>query len=107
MSLHHVYQASLWFSESFRMVYKWFGNFRSGDMSPSDAERFGRSVEVTTPEIIEKNLCYDDRKVKARETAEAVGISNDRVHNILHKHLHREKTIRKMGAAFAHTGSKA
>lgn len=39
---------------SIRTVYKWFQNFRSGHMGTSDAERSGRPVEVTTPEIIDK-----------------------------------------------------
>ena len=34
------------------MVYKWFQNFRCGHMSTSDAERSGRPVEATTPEIV-------------------------------------------------------
>uniref|UniRef100_T1HPH7 Uncharacterized protein n=1 Tax=Rhodnius prolixus TaxID=13249 RepID=T1HPH7_RHOPR len=44
----------------------------------------------------------DDRRVKVREIASAVGISNERVHNILHQHLDMTKAIRKMGAAIAH-----
>uniref|UniRef100_T1HIR4 Uncharacterized protein n=1 Tax=Rhodnius prolixus TaxID=13249 RepID=T1HIR4_RHOPR len=36
-------------------------------------------VEVTTPEIIDKihDMVMDDRRVKVREIASAVGISND------------------------------
>uniref|UniRef100_T1I351 Uncharacterized protein n=1 Tax=Rhodnius prolixus TaxID=13249 RepID=T1I351_RHOPR len=47
----------------------------------SDAERSGRPVEVTTPEIIDKihDMVMDDRRVKVREIASAVGISNVRV----------------------------
>uniref|UniRef100_T1HJ95 Uncharacterized protein n=1 Tax=Rhodnius prolixus TaxID=13249 RepID=T1HJ95_RHOPR len=47
----------------------------------SDAERSGRPVEVTTPEIIDKihDMVMDDRRVKVREIASAVGISNERV----------------------------
>uniref|UniRef100_T1HXT9 Uncharacterized protein n=1 Tax=Rhodnius prolixus TaxID=13249 RepID=T1HXT9_RHOPR len=33
----------------------------------------------------------DDRRVKVREIASAVGISNERVHNILHQHLDMTK----------------
>uniref|UniRef100_T1HKV1 Uncharacterized protein n=1 Tax=Rhodnius prolixus TaxID=13249 RepID=T1HKV1_RHOPR len=41
-----------------------FQNFRSGHMGTSDAERFGRPVEVTTPEIIDKihDMVMDDRR---------------------------------------------
>jgi len=78
---------------SIRTVYKWFQNFRSGHMGTSDAERSGRPVEVTTQEIIDKihDMVMDDRRVKVREIASAVGISNERVHNILHKHLDMKK----------------
>uniref|UniRef100_T1HWL6 Uncharacterized protein n=1 Tax=Rhodnius prolixus TaxID=13249 RepID=T1HWL6_RHOPR len=50
-------------------------------------------VEVTTPEIIDKihDMVMDDRRVKVREIASAVGISNERVHNILHQHLDMTK----------------
>jgi len=78
---------------SIRTVYKWFQNFRSGHMDTSDAKRSGRPVEVTTPEIIDKihDMVMDDRRVKVREIASAVGISNERVHNILHQHLSMKK----------------
>uniref|UniRef100_T1I2A5 Uncharacterized protein n=1 Tax=Rhodnius prolixus TaxID=13249 RepID=T1I2A5_RHOPR len=40
-----------------------FKNFRSGHMGTSDAERSGRPVEFTTPEIIDKihDMVMDDR----------------------------------------------
>uniref|UniRef100_T1HEK8 Uncharacterized protein n=1 Tax=Rhodnius prolixus TaxID=13249 RepID=T1HEK8_RHOPR len=43
-----------------------FKIFRSGHMGTSDAERSGRPVEVTTPEIIDKihDMVMDDRRVK-------------------------------------------
>lgn len=78
---------------SIRTVYKWFQNFRTGHMGTSDAERSGRPAEATTPEIIDKihDMVMDDRRVKVREIASAVGISTERVHNILHKHLDMRK----------------
>ena len=62
-------------------------------MGTSDAEHSGCPVEVTTPEIIDKihDMVMDDRRVKVREIASAVGISNERVHNILHQHLDMTK----------------
>uniref|UniRef100_T1IEG5 Uncharacterized protein n=1 Tax=Rhodnius prolixus TaxID=13249 RepID=T1IEG5_RHOPR len=49
-------------------------------MGTSDAERSGRPIEVTNPEIIDKihDMVMDDRRVKVREIASAVGISNER-----------------------------
>uniref|UniRef100_A0A0K2SWW6 Histonelysine Nmethyltransferase SETMARlike [Hydra vulgaris] n=1 Tax=Lepeophtheirus salmonis TaxID=72036 RepID=A0A0K2SWW6_LEPSM len=78
---------------SIRTVYKWIHNFRSGRMDTTDAERSGRPVEVTTPEIIDKirDMVMDDGRVKVREIASAVIISNERVHHILHQHLEMTK----------------
>lgn len=55
----------------------------------TDGERSGRPVEVTTPEMIDRihDIVLEDRRVKVREIAKCVGISNDCVHNILCKHL--------------------
>uniref|UniRef100_T1IFR7 Uncharacterized protein n=1 Tax=Rhodnius prolixus TaxID=13249 RepID=T1IFR7_RHOPR len=36
-------------------------------------------------------MVMDDRGVKVREIASAMGISNERVHNILHQHLDMTK----------------
>ncbi|XP_033218081.1 uncharacterized protein LOC117173550 [Belonocnema kinseyi] len=78
---------------SISMVKKWFTEFRCDCTSTSDAERSGRSKEVITPEIVDKihGMMLDDRRVKVREVAEAVGISTDRVHHILHEYLNMKK----------------
>jgi hypothetical protein len=62
-------------------------------MSTNDAERSGRPVEATTPEIVDKihDMVMDDRRAKVREIASAVGISSERVHNILHQYLYMRK----------------
>jgi hypothetical protein len=62
-------------------------------MSMRDAERSVRSVEATTPEIVDKihDMVMDYRRVKVREIASAVGFSSERVHNILHQHLNMRK----------------
>jgi hypothetical protein len=78
---------------SITSVYKWFQNFRNGHTSTSNAERSGRPVEATTLEIVDKihDMVMDDRRVKVQEIASAVGISSERVHNILHQHLNMRK----------------
>jgi hypothetical protein len=62
-------------------------------MSTSIAEYSGHPVEATTPEIVDKihDMVMDDRRVKVREIASAVGISSERVHNILQQHLNMRK----------------
>lgn len=78
---------------SIKMIHKWFTDFRCGRTSTSDAERPGRPVEVTTPEMIAKiyDIVLNDRRVKVREIVEIVGISDERVRNILHQHLDMKK----------------
>jgi hypothetical protein len=78
---------------SMRTVCKLFQNFRSGRMRTNDAEHSGCLVEATIPEIFDKihDMVMDDRRVKVRGIASAVGISSERVHNILHQHLNMRK----------------
>jgi predicted HTH transcriptional regulator len=78
---------------SMRTVSRWFQTFRNGSISTNDAELSGRLVETTIPEIFDKihDMVMDDRRVKVREIASTVGISSERVHNILHQHLNMKK----------------
>jgi len=74
---------------SYKTVCFWVNEFKRGRMSTNDEQRCGCPSEVTTPEIIEKihGIVLEDRRVKVREIADIVRISNERVHNILHEHL--------------------
>ncbi|XP_066259614.1 protein GVQW3-like [Euwallacea similis] len=78
---------------SISMVKKWFIEFRCDCTSTSDAKRLGRLKQVLMPEIVDKihGTILDDRKMKVREVAEAVFISTERVHNILHEYLDMKK----------------
>ena len=75
------------------MVKKWFTEFRCGRTSTIDAERSGRQVEIAIPETIEKipNMVLADRRLKVRETVEAIGISQGSVALILKDHLGMKK----------------
>ncbi|XP_033231999.1 uncharacterized protein LOC117182982 [Belonocnema kinseyi] len=74
-------------------IHMWFTEFRCGRTSTVDAERSGRPKLVTTPEIVEKihDMMLNDPKVKLREVANAVGISLERVGNIVHLVLGMKK----------------
>ena len=78
---------------SISMLKKWFTEFRCGRTSTSDAKRSGRPKEVITPDIVDKihGMILDDRRMKVCEVAEAVGISTERVHHILHEYLDMRK----------------
>lgn len=67
---------------------KWFTEVRFGRTSTSDAEHSDRPKEVVTPEIVDK---INGLILHYREVAEAVGISIERVHHILHQYLDMEK----------------
>ena len=66
-------------------------------MSISDAQRSGHPVEATTSEIIHKihDILMDDRRLKLRLNASAVGILNQRVYKILHQYLDMRKLSAK------------
>lgn len=78
---------------SMSTVKKWAAEFKRGRTSLEDDPREGRPKTATTPEIIEKIhvIVMDDRRVKVREIAKIVGISEERVRNILHQELGMRK----------------
>ena len=76
-----------------KTIYFWMNDFKRGRTSTKDEPRSGRPVEVTTPQMIEKihGLIMKDSQMKVREIAGIVGISGDRVHNILRDKLKMQK----------------
>lgn len=78
---------------SLSTIKYWTAEFKRGRTSIFDDERPGRPKEVTTPEMVNKihGMVIDDRRVKVREIAEALGISRERVENILHEYLGMRK----------------
>ncbi|XP_037942754.1 uncharacterized protein LOC119676163, partial [Teleopsis dalmanni] len=78
---------------SISMVKKWFTEFRCGRTSTSDAERLGCPKEAITSEIVDKihEMILDDRRMKVRELAHAVGISTEWEYHILHEYLDMKK----------------
>lgn len=78
-------------------VCRWFADFKRGRTDTSDAERSGRPNEAVTPENIKKihKIVLADRKLKLREIADAVKISEGSVFTILHEHLGMRKLCAK------------
>lgn len=62
---------------------------KSGQLNLNVAAREVRPKTATGPKAIEKvhDIVLDDRRVKVSEMVKSVGISEERVRNILHKAL--------------------
>ena len=71
----------------FATVYNSVNEFKRGCTSTKDEHRSGRSVEVTTPEMIDNIhiMVLSGRQMKVREIVEATGISQGTVFSILHE----------------------
>lgn len=71
-------------------------DFNHGRTSNEDELRIGHTKTATSPEINYEmkyvhDMVLDDRQVKVREIANAIGISKDRVGYTLHEELHMKK----------------
>uniref|UniRef100_A0A1B0G5T2 Uncharacterized protein n=1 Tax=Glossina morsitans morsitans TaxID=37546 RepID=A0A1B0G5T2_GLOMM len=80
-----------------QMVEKWFADFKRGRTNTDDAERCGRPNSAVVPEKIKKvhEIVLEDRKVKLREIADTLRISEGSVFTILHEHLAMRKLCSK------------
>jgi hypothetical protein len=74
---------------SFSTIKKWAAKFKCGHTSLEDDPHEGHPKSATAPEIIEEvhNMVLDDRRMKVREFAETIGISEECVGDILHEEL--------------------
>lgn len=80
-------------SPSKATICRWTAEFQRGRESIGDDPRSGRPKSVTSPEII-KQISYmvlDDRRLKVREIAEAIGISTGSAYSILTENLGMKK----------------
>lgn len=75
-------------------VYSWVAEFGRGRTSCEDEHRTGRPIEVVTAENVKKvyKMIMGDRRLKVREIAEALSLSNGTVFKILHEHLEMHKS---------------
>lgn len=78
-------------------IVDWFAKFKRGDTSTDDAERSGRPKTAVVPENIKKvqKLVLKDRKLKLREIANTLKISEGSVFTILHENLSMRKLFSK------------
>ena len=74
-------------------VQKWAAEFKRGRESLEDDPRPGRPVTATTQENVDHvhHMVMDDRRITVNQVASSVGISRERVENILHNELGMSK----------------
>ena len=70
-------------------MQKWAAEFTRGQKSLEEDPRSGRPATATTPEVIDRvyQIVMGDRRLTISHMAKEVGISRERVENILHKEL--------------------
>ena len=78
-------------------IIDWYAKFKRGRSNTDDAERFGRPKSTVVPENITKVhiIVVGDRKLKLREIADTLKISEGSVFTILHESLEIRKLFSK------------
>jgi histone-lysine N-methyltransferase SETMAR len=78
---------------SFSIIKKWAAKFKRDRTSLEGDPCEGHPKSATPPKIIEQvhDMVLDDRRMKAREITETMGISKERVRHILHEELDMKK----------------
>ena len=78
-------------------VFEWHNRFKEGRESVRDDERFGRSKEVRTPELIGqiKNFMDKDRRVSLETISAQLDVSVGTVHTIIREEMKMRKICAK------------
>ena len=78
-------------------VFEWHKRFKEGRESVRDDERYGRSKEVRTPELIGqiKNFMDKDRRVSLETISAQFDVSVGTVHTIIREELKMRKICAK------------
>ena len=76
-------------------VKKWAAEFKRGRKSLEDDPRLGRPFTATTQENIDRihQMVMNDRRLTINHLANVIGISRERVENILHNELGMSKVL--------------
>ena len=93
---------------SFTTVKYWVEDFKRGRTSCQDEHRSGRPNEMTTTEMVKKiyKMILDDCRLNVCVLSNMKGIPKSAVHRILTGIFGHENAVRKMGAEFAHNGTR-
>ena len=82
---------------SYATVKNWVASFKRGEFAVEDGKRSGRPISVSTPENIEAvhDMILSDRRIGIKHISEALNISSERVHHIIHTDLDMKKISAK------------
>ena len=82
---------------SYATVKNWTASFKRGKFSIEDDDRSGRPVSVSVPENIDAvhDMILSDRRIGLKRISEALNISYERVHHIVHVNLDMRKIAAK------------
>ncbi|KAF8785126.1 Protein GVQW3 like protein [Argiope bruennichi] len=80
-------------------IIDWYAEFKHGRTSTDDVERSGRPQSAVVPKKIKKKnvhkIVLKDRKMKLREIADTLKISECSVFTLLHENLGMRKLLSK------------
>ena len=82
---------------SYETVKNWTASFKRGKFSIEDDDRSGRPVSVSVHENIDAvhDMILSDRRIGLKRISEALNISYERVHHIVHVNLEMRKIAAK------------
>lgn len=82
---------------SYATVKNWTASFKRGKFSIEDDDRSGRPVSVSVPENIDAvhDMILSNRRIGLKQISEALNISYERVHHIVHVNLDMRKIAAK------------
>lgn len=82
---------------SYSTVKTWVARFRTGHFDVADEPRSGRPTSATTEDKVDAvhDLILEDRRISAKNVAETVGISKERILHIIHNILNMHKLSAK------------
>jgi transposase len=92
--IHEELQTTLGDSgPSITTVYKWINEFKRGRERIKDEHRSGRSIEISTENMIQKvtKAVEEDGRISCRVLADRLGIGKDSVRKILIENLKLKK----------------
>lgn len=93
----------------FATVCNRINEFKRGRTPKADEHRSGRSVDVSTPDMIDKihDIVLNDWRIELHEIDEAPGVSKGTIISILHNKLRSKNNSARCGLRFLRSENKS